>query len=697
MVRHPPPGANHSGYDRAMASTHALVADLAAVTGVAALTSVVARALNQPLVVGYLFAGLIVGPYLPVPVFADVARTHALAELGVVLVMFAVGLEFRVQRLLGILPTSGFTGLIQVGALLWAGFTTGQLLGWSTEASAFLGAALAISSTMVVTGVFADMEVDPDTRSHVLAVLVFQDVVAIVLIAAMTALAAGQSLAPAELFVTLAQLGAVLTGLLIGGVLMVPPLVRRATRRAGPATLAVVSVGLAFGFAAIAEALGYSPALGAFVAGMVVAESGESEHVEHVVAPLRDVFAAIFFVSVGMEVDPRVALAHLPTSVLVAAVVIAGQLASVSVAGVLSGVPLRRAVVAGLALGQIGEFSFILAAIGVSAGVAPPSLAPILVTVAALTAFTTPKLLGTGDALVSAVARRMPHRVQQTLTLLEEWVARLRTGGLATHPMRTPLTHVGIDSVALVGLFAAAASTQQGVRHRLEGWSGWDPAAVAGLLALTLVVLAAPFAWGLAGSLRALAAIVTRLVLPGVQGESRTGRAAEQIVSAVFWFAAFLGIGVPGLAVLRPLVAGGIVEGIVLAGTVAGTAVLWRRMGAAEGALRSGAEVLARQLAEQLHTDEVERPPRPSPLERLADMTRLRIEAGTCGVERTLAELDIRARTGATVVAIQRDDTEVILPTGHERLQEGDALAVMGSAEALQLAEALLSAPAPSP
>lgn len=680
-----------------MASSPTLVGDLAAVTGVAAITSVIAHYLRQPLIVGYLLAGLIVGPYLQVPVFADPDRVHALAELGVVLVMFAVGLEFRVARLLQILPVSGFTGLVQVGTLAWCGYLLGQVLGWSTEGALFLGAALSISSTMVVTGVFADQEIAPETRTHVLGVLVFQDVVAIVLIAAMTAVAAGQALEPLRLAVVLLQLAGVLVGLLVAGILVVPRFVRRVTRQAGPATLAVVGVGLAFGFAALAEGFGYSPALGAFVGGIVVAESGKGQEVEHVVAPLRDVFAAIFFVSVGMVVDPRVALVHLPTSLLVSAVIIAAQLGSVGLAGLVSGVPLRRALVAGLALGQIGEFSFILATIGTASGVAPPALQPILVTVAAITAFTTPKLLSRGDRIVSAVDHHLPPRIQNALTLIGQWFDRLRARGGRDHPLREALSAVAIDAVVLVGLAGFALTTELRIRGWLVEQFGWSYGLATAAVVAAVTVFAIPFMIGLFRSARVLAASVAAIALPGVDLQTRSGRAAQQLIAWLVYLAVLLGMGIPGLAVLRPLLGAGLAEAVLVLAVIGASSVLWRRLGDAEGELRSGAIDVARVLAQHAEETVDGTPPAENrAFDGLADVVEMRIELDSAAVNATLAQLDVRARTGATVVAIHKAGANVVFPSALERLDAGDVVAVMGSAEAIELARALISAPAPA-
>ena len=293
------------------------VVDLAIVLSVAGVTSVLARLLGQPSILGYLLAGFIVGPYIPIPVFADPQRVQELAEFGVLLVMFAIGLEFRISKLMSVLPLSGLTGLIQVSFLVWCGFSVGHLIGWNTVQSVFLGASIAISSTMIVSKVFEDHPPAPQVRQYVLGVLVVQDVLAIVLIAATTAIAAGGGLAPMQLVTTIGGLAAVLFGMLVGGMLVVPRLMRAVVRLRSPEISAVVSVGLCFGLAELAATFGYSVALGAFIAGMLVAESGQGVTVEHLIRPLRDVFAAVFFVSVGMTVDPFQAFDSIGVTLLV--------------------------------------------------------------------------------------------------------------------------------------------------------------------------------------------------------------------------------------------------------------------------------------------------------------------------------------------------------------------------------------------
>lgn len=663
------------------------VTDLAMVAGVAAVTGVAARALGQPTILGYLLAGLIVGPSIPIPLFADPHRIEALAEFGVVLVMFAVGLEFRVARLLRVVPVSGFTALVQVAALGWVGFTLGSALGWGSLGGAFLGAALAISSTMVVTGIFAQQPVDEGVREHVLGVLVVQDLVAIVLIAVMTAVSAGQSVAPADLGWLLVRLGGVLLGMLALGMLVVPRLTRRVAARGGVEGLAVLAVGLAFGFAVVAQSFGYSVALGAFVAGILAAESGVSEAIEHAIEPLRAVFAAVFFVSIGMAVDPMVALESLPLALLISAAVILAQLISVSVASLLSGSALRRSVLSGLALGQIGELSFILAGIGIAGGAAPATLLPTLVTVATITAFTTPLLLRRGDGLVRALDRGMPPRLQHLLAVQQGFVARLRAGGREAAPLRRAATLVVVDWLALVALAAVALTLQDQAGTWLAHRAGLEPDVAALVVDGAGLAAALPLLVGLVRNTRLLARLAARATDLSIRGE--TPQVVARLLEAMAGLVLVVGVVLPALALLRPLARGPWGEPLVLGALAASVVWVWRNLGAMEGAYVSGAGELARRLASQAGAEPAA-VHEPALLPGLDRALALPLGEGAHAVGRTLAEVDLRARTGASVVAIRKGDAEVVLPTGHERLAPGDVLALVGTDPSVERARTLL-------
>ncbi|MCB9687765.1 MAG: cation:proton antiporter [Alphaproteobacteria bacterium] len=650
-----------------------LLGDLGIVLVVAGVTGIAARRLGQPSVLGYLLAGLIVGPYIPVPLFADPHRMEELAEVGVVLVLLAVGLEFRVRRLVELLPVSGITAVVQMSALAWAGYTTGSLLGWPTTASVTLGACLAISSTMVVSAVFRTRTVDADVRGQVFGVLVIQDVAAIVLIAVVTALAAGQSLGPRALGLLLVELLAVVLSMFVVGMLVLPRLVRWVLRELDTEALVVLVVGAGFGFAIAAETFGFSAALGAFVAGMTIAESGREHDVEKAIEPLRAVFSALFFVSVGMAVDPRVAWSTLPLALLLAAIVVVAQLLSVGAASLLAGNSLRRSLISGLALGQIGEFAFILATIAIAGGAAPTELLPALVTVATITAFTTPLLLGRADGIVSMVDRWVPPSANELLSAYQAFVRRARASGDGPS-IRVPILAVTLDWVALLLLAAIGIS----VAPRLT--PEWH-----GPVRLGVAVVAVPFLVGLVRSGRRLARSIRDLART-----ADTPAPVGQAIELVALLAAVLLAGAPALAFLRPLVRQSWLEVVFVAILGIVVTMMARRAHGTSPEYSSEVARLARGLVTHAGAEPSAEMAAPPALGAF-DHVPVTLPDGATAAGQTLAGLDLRSRTGATVLAIRRGDQTHLLPTGHERLDPGDTLALSGSEDAIRRARELLT------
>lgn len=671
-----------------------LVTDLALVLGVAALTGPVLRGLRQPPILGYLLAGLIVGPYLPVPLFADAARVHELSELGVVLVMFAVGLEFSLRRVAEVLPLAGLVAVIQIGGMFWAGNLLGSIIGLPTVGAVFLGASVAISSTMVVIKVFELYPPPVDVRGMVLGVLVLQDLVAIVLIAVVTAVAKGSGLEPSALVSTLGRLFGVLAAAVGLGLWVVPRLARRIMRLQSPEISTVFAVGLCLALGATMEHLGYSPALGAFLAGMLLAEAGLGRRVEHLVVPLRDVFAAVFFVSVGMSVDPLVAVQHLGTAAAVAACVVVLQALLVTSAGILSGLVLRRAGHAGLALGQIGEFGFIIMGIGVQAAVVPPFMLTVVVTAAVLTTAATSLLLRVAPRLLAGVEHRLPRRLRANLSLYAAWVDALRGRDGGASPLRRRARHtlwvLVLDAAAVAGIVIAGSLVLEGSAGWLAARTGLSPRLASALLVAGLAVAVFPFARGLSRAASNLGALLGQAVFPAApSGRADLTTTSRRAMSFGLQLAALLAAGLFVAALTQPFVPPGIAL-VVLGVALLPSLLLLLRSG---GPLGEHVHSATLALVEYLRRDDVEQAHEPvldALLHGLGDATPIRLLPGAPAVGRTLAQIDLRAATGATVLAIAHADSNVTAPTGREVLREGDVLAVAGPHEAVEQARALL-------
>lgn len=666
-----------------MQNTHHFLVTLAAVFGVAGVTTIVFNKLRQPVVLGYIAAGLLVGPNLPFfPLTADVALIEELSELGVILLMFALGLEFRLGNLFKVGPTALLTGLFETSLMLWLGYLVGRAFRWTPMESVFLGAVVSISSTTIVARAFEDLKVKDPVRGVVIGVLLVEDLVAIVLMTLLTAVAAGRNVSAGDFALTIGRLVAFLAALLVAGLLVVPRLMKLVFKQDSKEMLAVAAIALCFGFALLANAAGYSVALGAFIAGSLVAETGRGHDVEQVIRPVRDVFAAVFFVSVGMLLDPRLLVDWWPHVLAVAAVVIIGKVTGVSLGVFFTGNGVKTAVRSGLSLAQIGEFSFIIATLGLSLGATRPFLYPIAVAVSALTTLTTPSFIRAAPTVSAKVEGALPARVQTWVALYSSWVERLR--GAKDGRVRSPIARlVKLLLLDMVVVLATVLTVALLARSLAEPWR-WA------LLGLGAAVLAG-VGVGLARVLRTLGDTLAERALPAA-GRVDLARAPRRALSALLRVVVGALVMAPALAVLSPFVKSAWVAGVavvvllVLLGTFARSAADF------EGHLRAGAQVVAAALSappsskreeDTLHQVRTQLP-------GLGEPVPCEVPAASPVVGKTLAEINLRGLTGATVLAIHRSDDDVLLPSAGETLNGGDVLALAGSTEAVTAAQALL-------
>jgi CPA2 family monovalent cation:H+ antiporter-2 len=678
-----------TGYD--------LVKDLALVLGVGALASVVFRRLRQPVVLGYLLTGLVLGPHVPIPLLADVERIRTLAELGVVLVMFSVGLDLSVRRLGRVLPTAGLTALVQLSLSSWLGFTVARAAGWTPRESLFAGGIVAISSTMVVARIFAESRIRGRLAELVFGVLIVQDVAAVLLLAFLTTLATGSGLPAGALLVTAGRLGAFLVAMAAAGFLVVPRAIRAVAAQRSSETLLVAAIGLAFGFALLAQELGYSVALGAFLAGSLVSESGESGRVAALVRPVRDVFALVFFVAVGMLVDPAAILEHAAAIVALTMVVLLAQPLGVAVGAFLSGHDVRTSVQAGMSLAQIGEFSFIIASLGVATGAAGEFLLPVAVGVSVITTFTTPWYVRASERVALELDRRLPRPLQTFSALYGSWLSDARRGGEGPSPRarrRRLALRLLVDAAAIAVVAIGTSVEMERLVALARRWTGLEPPVARGLVLAGGFLLASPFALGAIRTARALGAALAAAALPQ-EREGGLDRAAapRRALVVTLQLALVLLVGLPLLALTQPFVPPGTGAAVLAAIMAVLGVAFWRSAANLQAHVRAAAEVIAEALAKQGRTGEA---PTLEEVHRLlpgfGDLTPIEVEAGSAGIGRTLAELNLRGKTGASVLAIAREGRRVVAPAAAEVLGRGDVLALAGTREAVEAARELLAA-----
>ena len=688
-----------------MQDAHEFLRSLTVVLAVAAVTTVLFQRLRQPVVLGYLIAGLIVGPHVPIPLVANPDVVQTLSELGVILLMFSLGLEFSLRKLMAVGPTAGLTALFQSSLMVWLGFTIGRLFGWTPLESLFAGAVIAISSTTIIARAFDEQGITGTLREFVVGVLIVEDLIAVLLMAVLTAVASGSGLAAGPLIGTVARLVAFLVILLAVGLMVVPRAIRAIARLNRRETTLVASIGICFTVALLAQAFGYSVALGAFLAGSLVAESGEEQQIERLVEPVRDVFAAVFFVSVGMLIDPALVARHWVAVVTLTATVVVGKIVGVSLGAFLTGVGMRTSVRAGLSLAQIGEFSFIIAALGLTLHATGDFLYPVAVAVSALTTLLTPWMIRASEPIAAWVDHKLPKPLQTFAALYGSWLEELRArrpAPAAQLGLRRLLRLLVLDAALIAGIIVVTSASIRAVVTFAGDRLGLSEVLARSLALAFAIAVSAPFCIGVVRVSQKLGLTLARLALPAEKDRRVDFAAApRRMLIVTFQLASVLLVGLPLLALTQPFLPGALGAIVLAVLMVVLSVAFWRSATNLQGHVRAGAEVILEALAAQSR-------PRSTPaggrvgedtleevhrlLPGLGTLSAVRLEPGSAAVGRTLSELNLRGRTGATVLAVTRRDGGVLVPAATERLREGDVLALAGTREAIAAARAAMLA-----
>ena len=390
-----------------------IITDLAMILLVAGVTTILFKKINQPLVLGYIIAGFITGPNFSFfPTITDKVNVQSWSEIGVIFLLFALGLEFSFYKLKKVGSTAFVSTAVIICSMLFVGYGVGQLLGWSHMDSIFLGGMLSMSSTAIIIKAFDDLQLRAKSFTEVVfGVLIVEDIAGIAMMVILSTIAVATSgISTTELALSVGRLVFFLVLWFVAGMYLIPTFFKKAQSLMTDETLVVVSIGLCLGMVFLATHLGFSSALGAFIMGSLIAEAPNAEHIEHLVSPIKDLFGAVFFVSVGMMVNPALLADYaIPVAVLVATTIL-GQL-FFSTCGVLAaGQKLHTAVLCGFSLTQIGEFSFILATLGMNLGVTSDFLYPIIVAVSVITTFTTPFFINAAEPAYAKLVNILPQR-----------------------------------------------------------------------------------------------------------------------------------------------------------------------------------------------------------------------------------------------------------------------------------------------
>ncbi len=472
-----------------------LIEDLALILITGAITTLIFRWIKQPVVLGYILAGLLVGPHISItPTIADHENIETWAEIGVIFLLFSLGLEFSFKKLVRVGGSASVTAFVEIIFITVAGYLAGHWMGWSTMDSLFLGGMLASSSTTIIIKAFDELGIKTKQFAGIVfGVLVVEDIVVILLMVLLSTMAVSQQFEGTELLFTVARLLFFLLLWFIAGIFLLPTFLKRAKKVLDDETLLILSVGLCLGMVILATQVGFSAELGAFIMGSVLAETTAAEKVEHLTHPVKNLFGAVFFVSVGMLIDPNAIMEHKWPVLIVTLLTIFGKLFSTTLGAILSGQPLKQSVQVGMSMAQIGEFAFIVATLGLSLGVISEFLFPVAVGASAITTFTTPYMIKYSEPFYHFLIRVLPASWIRGINRYSAGTQTIQAESNWRSVLRSYAIIAVTNGIILLAVFLLSLNVMVPFLEKSIN----DPM-LADIIALTLTLLiASPFLWAL--------------------------------------------------------------------------------------------------------------------------------------------------------------------------------------------------------
>ena len=407
------------------------IQDLAVIMLIAGFVTILCHRFKQPVVLGYIIAGVIIGPHTPpFALVHDEQTIKTLAELGVIFLMFCLGLEFSLRKLFQVGATAFIAAFLEITLMIWAGFEIGRLFDWNTMDSLFLGAILAMSSTTIIIKVLGDLKLKNERFAQLIfGVLIIEDILGIGIIALFSGIAVSGTVEADQVVSTVGKLSLFMVVALVVGILLVPRLLAYVAKFESNEMLLVTVLGLCFGFCLLVVKLEYSMVLGAFLIGAIMAESRQLGQIERLIEPVRDMFSSIFFVAIGLLIDPGILVEYAWPIVVITLAVVLGKMVSCGLGAFIAGNDGRTSLRVGMGLSQIGEFSFIIAALGITLQVTSDFLYPVAVAVSAITTLLTPYLIRAADPLSIKLAKAMPRPLARVFGYYGDWLRSIQPQG----------------------------------------------------------------------------------------------------------------------------------------------------------------------------------------------------------------------------------------------------------------------------
>ncbi|MDR1408037.1 MAG: cation:proton antiporter [Tannerella sp.] len=651
-----------------------LIHDLALILITAGVVTIVFKWLKQPVVLGYIVAGFLAGPYYVFfPSVTDSANISIWAEIGVIFLLFALGLEFSFKKLISVGGTASIASVFALGSMIAIGYIAGQLMGWSDMNSIFLGCMISMSSTTIIIKTLTDTGMQKQKFAGIVfAMLIVEDLVAIVMMVLLSTFAVSQRFEGMELVRNIMILGLFLLIWFVVGIYLIPTLLKRFQQYLNNETLLVVVIGLCLGMVLFASSAGFSSALGAFVMGSILAETVEMKRIEHLVEPLKNLFGAIFFVSVGMMIDPEIIVDHIGTILIISCIVVFGRMFFATLGVSVSGQSLKVAVQSGFCLAQIGEFSFIIATLGVTLGVIDNFLYPVIVAVSTLTTFGTPYFIKASTPVYSMLEKRIPAKWERllkgyssdgyetTVNRKSDWNSLLKKVGRV----------VGIYSlISLSVIFISSQFFRPWVLSEIPSF--WGRLIVAAVTILTI----APF-------LRAMAVRKNKSrEFKKLWADNRLNRTGLLMLIAARYLICIVFV----LAVLVPLFPNATAV-LFVASMLIVALIIWSQ--AVKKQSRRMERVFFENLNRKERLEEQMTTVRKETVKDLLDkdihVEEIVVSQTSPSVGKTLKELNFKQISGVNVVSIIRGPKKINIPDGNVCLYPFDKLVVVGSDEEIQ-------------
>jgi len=634
-----------------------LISDLGLILMTAGVAVLIFKKIKQPLVLGYLIAGFLAGNHFDFfPSVKDIKSVEVWAEIGVIFLLFSLGLEFSFKKLMKVGGTASITAVTQIVTMVVLGYLVGHYgLGWKTMDSIFLGVILSISSTTIILKTFDELGVKAQKFAGiVIGSLIVQDIVAILMMVLLSTIAVSQQFSGSELLFSVLKLLFFLTIWFVGGIFFIPTLLKRAKHLLTDEMLLIISLALCLMMVILAANVGFSPALGAFIMGSIIAETTQAEHIEHLVKPVKNLFGAVFFVSVGMLINPETLYEYALPVMVLTIVTIFGQSISATIGALLSGQPLKQSVQTGMSLSQIGEFSFIIATLGMTLNVTSDFLYPIVVAVSAVTTFTTPFMVRYSTPFSEFLSKKLPRKWVKKIERFSANAQAIRSVSNWQIVIKAYLIQVIIHSVIIV---AAILLSSNYILPLVEGTKFGNAFG-----ALITLIIISPFLWAL--SLRRVAVKEVSILL---EERKYRGPIIMMILLRVILTLFYLGFLLNSF--FSPVVA---VISFVVAVVIY---MLFPKK------LNAQYHKIEQHFLKNLHAREIIKAKRSrsdlTPWDGHMTIFDIAAESNIAG--KTLEELQIREEMGINIAFIKRGEVMINIPSRNERLFPGDEICVIGT------------------